>query len=180
MRTRVLGLVATVLAVGLAGCNRDRTAETVAAMNTSNVQRLANLYSAHQNYKSGRGPANDAEFREFIRTFDPNKLQMMGIDPNDLDKLFTSEVDSKPLKIRYNVGGGRGSKDPVVFEQEGQNGKKRVGYTDSTVEEVDDSTYQQLWAGKTATGPAASGGPPTKGGGRPTGAPAGAPTGPPK
>jgi hypothetical protein len=172
MRTRLTGLAAVWLAVWLTGCNRDRTAETVAAMNTSNVQRLANLYAAHQNFMNGRGPASEAEFREFIRTFDSNKLKMMGVNPDELDQLFTSEVDGQPLKVRYKVGGGRGSQDPVVFEQVGKDGKKRVGYTGGNVEEVDDATSKQLWAGKSpTTGPAAADG-------RPTGVPAGAPTGP--
>jgi hypothetical protein len=176
MRTSLISLVAVGAFVGLSGCNRDRTAEAVAAMNTSNVQRLANLYAAHQNYKNGRGPASEAEFREFIRTYDPNKLQMMGVNPNELDQLFISEVDGKPLKVRYNVGGGRGSKDAVVFEQEGKDGRKRVGYTGGDVQEVDDATYRQLWAGKSSAPPAGPPGASQKG--RPTGPPPGAPTGP--
>jgi hypothetical protein len=177
MRTRLAYLVAAGVAVGLSGCNRDRTAEVVGAMNTSNVQRLANLYAAHQNYKSGLGPASEAEFREFIRTYDPNKLAMMGVNADQLDQLFTSELDNKPLKVRYKVAGGRGSKDPVVFEQDGKDGKKRVGFTGGEVQEVDDATSRQLWAGKASAPPS---GPPTAAGpkGRPTGPPPGAPTGP--
>ena len=45
---------------------------------------------------------------------------MMNIDANNLDGLFTSERDNKPFKIRYKVGGGRGSVDAVVFETGGQ------------------------------------------------------------
>jgi hypothetical protein len=170
MHAKLSGFVALCLVTGLVGCNRDRTAELVAAVNTSNVQRLANLYAAHQNHKNGRGPASESEFREFVRTFDPNKLKMMGINPDELDQVFTSEADGKPLRVRYNVGGGRGSRDPVVFEQDGKDGLKRVGYTGGTVEEVDDATAQQLWAGKGASGP--------PGDGRPTGRPIGAPVAP--
>jgi hypothetical protein len=154
----------------LTGCNRDRTSEIVGSMNTSNIQRLANLYAAYQNFKNGRGPASEPEFREFIRAYDPNKLKMMGINPDELDGLFTSEVDGKVFKLRYNVGGGRGSQDPVVFEQEGRDGLKRVGFTGGNVQEVDETTARQLWSGR----PVAAQAP----GGRPTGIPAGAPTGP--
>jgi hypothetical protein len=166
---------ATFLAA-LAGCSGDNTASQVAAMNTSNIQRLANMYSAYQNYKGGGGPKDDKDFKAFIKAFDPPKLQMMGVDPNSLDALFTSERDSKPFKIRYKVGGGKGSVAPVIFEEVGKEGKKQVAYTgNSKVEEVDDATYAQLWAGKTR--PAAD----PKEAGRPTtGIPKGAPKGPPE
>ena len=106
---------------------------------------------------------------------------MMGIDPNNLDAAFTSERDSKPFKVRYKVGGGRGSASAVVFEQEGKDGKKQVGFTgNSKVEDVDDATYQQLWSGK-GPSPTASGPPGALPGkeSRPAGRPTGAPTGPP-
>jgi len=181
------GACAAALVVGLlAGCSRDKTAEAVAAMNTSNIQRLGNMYAAFQNYKGGRGPKTETEFREFIRDFDPNKLKMMSIDPGNLDGLFTSERDGKSFKIRFNVGGGRGSVDAVVFEQDGVNGTRQVGFTNTTVEDVDSTRYQDLLAGKGAAGPPAAGGPPAGGSGgapggapgRPTGRPPGAPGGP--
>jgi hypothetical protein len=165
---------AAFLLAASAGCGPDVAAQ-VAAMNKSNIQRLANIYSAHQNFKGGRGPADEAEFKTFIKEFDPAKLKMMAIDPNNMDALFTSERDNQPFAIRYGVGGGRGSEDPVVFEQEGKEGKKQVGYTGKAqVETVDETTYASLWAGQKAA-PAA--GPATDG--RPVGKPVGAPTGPP-
>jgi hypothetical protein len=169
MLTRLACLVAISL-FWLTGCNRDRTSEIVGAMNTSNIQRLANLYAAYQNFKNGRGPASEPEFREFIRTYDPNKLKMMGINPDALDALFTSEVDGKAFKVRYTIGGGHGSLDPVVFEQDGKDGLKRVGFTGGEVQEVDETTARQLWSGRPITTHAT--------GGRPNGIPAGAPTGP--
>jgi hypothetical protein len=160
----------------MAGCSRNKVAEQVAAMNTSNIMRLANIYSAFQNYKAGKGPKDEAEFKTFIKDFDAEKLRMMGIDPNNLDAVFTSERDGKPFKVRYKVGGGRGSVDAVVFEQQGVEGKKQVGFTGLKVEEVDDATYQKLWGGKGDAGPQ---GPPAKSAsGRPSGIPPGAPTGP--
>ena len=49
------------------------------------------------------------------------------------------------------------------------------------VEDVDDATYQQLWAGKgPSEPPAALPGEPTGKSSRPSGRPPGAPTGPPK
>jgi hypothetical protein len=171
-RSRI-GTAVVVLLAGLCtGCG-DKTAKEVAAMNTSNILRLVNMYSAFQNYKGGRGPKTEAEFREFIAAFDPEKLKMMGIKTDDLDGLFTSERDGKRFKVRYNVGGGRGSVDPVVFEESGKDGTQQVGYTGGKVEDVDSATYQALWTGK-GTQPNAD----PKGSARPKGPPAGAPTGP--
>jgi hypothetical protein len=162
------GVAVAFLLAALGGCEPDIGSQ-VAAMNKSNIQRLGNMYAAFQNIKGGRGPVDEAEFRTFIKDFDPPKLKMMGIDPTNLDALFTSERDGKTFSLRYKVGGGRGSSDAVVFEQEGKDGKKQVGYTMGKVEDVDDATYVQLLAGEKAPG----------GSGRPTGRPAGAPTGPP-
>jgi hypothetical protein len=163
---------------GMTGCS-NKIAKDVAAMNGSNLQRLANMYAAHQNYKGGQGPKSEAEFKAFIKDFDQEKLRMMGIDPTNVDAVFTSERDGKPFKVRYKVGGGRGSVDAVVFEQEGQYGKKRVGFTGGKVEEMDNAAYQAAWTGKGSHQTA--GGPPSGGagrGGRPAGAPTSAPTGP--
>jgi hypothetical protein len=148
-------------------------------MNTSNIQRVANIYSAFQNYKNGRGPKDEAEFKAFIEDFDKNNLAMMHIDPSKLDELFVSERDNKPFKIRYNVGGSRGAVAAVVFEQDGVEGQKQVAFTgNSRVEAVDRAAHAQLWAGRGESQPA--GAPPAGkgGGGRPVGAPPGAPTGP--
>jgi len=168
---------AAILVAWSAGCSRDKTAEQVGEMNKSNIQRISNMYAAYQNMKGGGGPKDEADLKAWIREYDPNKLSMMKIDVNNLDGLFTSERDGKPFKVRYKVGGGRGSVDPVVFEQEGAGGKKQVGFTGGKIEEVDDETYAQLWAGKV---PAAVAPPGTKDASRPAGggAPAGAPKGP--
>jgi hypothetical protein len=156
MRTHLprLALLATAAALLglLPGCSTDRTAARVAAMNTANGQRLANIYSAFQNYQ-GRGPRDETDFKAFIKAFDPAKLTMMGIDASNLDALFTSERDRQPFKIRYGIGGGRGSVAAVVFEQAGSGGKKQVAFTgNSKLDEVDDATYAELWAGRAAPG----------------------------
>jgi hypothetical protein len=71
----------------------------------------------------------------------------------------------------------------VTFEEEGKGGHRQVGFTNGTVEDVDESRYTQLWSGKGGSSTATAG-PPTGGaggskGGGPAGRPAGAPTGPP-
>lgn len=171
------------LLMGLTGCSGDPVAQEVAGMNKTNIQRLANVYAAHQTFRGGQGPKDEAEFKSFIKEakeLDDGKQKMMGIDKNNLDQLFVSERDGKPFKIRYKVGGGRGSVDAVVFEAEGKEGKKQVAYTGGKVEEVDDASYQQMLAGKGPSQPAAApAGTKAGKGGRPSGPPPGAPKGPP-
>ncbi|MFO0842212.1 MAG: hypothetical protein U0797_07390 [Gemmataceae bacterium] len=166
--------------VGLAGCG-DKVAQQVGEMNKSNIQRVANLYAGFQNLAgAGRGPKDEAELTKFVKEYDPAKLKMMGVDPNDFSKVLTSERDGKPFKVRYNVGGGRGAVAPVVFEQDGKDGKKQVGFTGGKVEEVGEAEYQAYWSGKGTTGPAGGPGGAPGGDSRPMGRPQGAPTGPPK
>jgi hypothetical protein len=173
---RTIPGIAAVLLFGLAGCGSG-VEKQVAAMNGSNIQRLSNLYAAYQNMKAGTGPRDEAAFKAFIKDFDKNKLEMMKVDPTNLDALFRSERDGQPFRVRYRVGGGRGSVDPVVFEQVGQDSKKQVGFTGGKVEDVDDAQYAQLWSAR--PGAVAAGGSTLRGSVRPTGIPAGAPTGPP-
>jgi len=174
LSTRLLvAIIPAAALLGLAGCSSDHTAQDVAAMNKSNIQRVANMYTAFQTYRGGHGPANESEFKSFIANFDAEKLTMMGIKADNLNALFTSERDGQPFKVRYNVGGGRGSVDAVAFEQTGKDGKRQVAFTGNTkVDEVDEPTYQQLWAGKGKV--EAPAGPK----GRPNGPPPGAPVGP--
>ena len=168
----------------VAGCSSDKTAQLVGEMNKSNIQRVANLYAAYQNMKSAGGPQDEKEFKEFISAYAPDKLKMMGVNASDLEGVFKSERDGQAFKVRYKVGGGKGSVAPVVFETAGKDGKKQVGFTGGKVEDCDDARYKELLAGKDSSapgaGPAAGGGTVPGGGTRPGGGrPAGAPTGPP-
>ena len=174
-------LAVVTMTFALIGCG-DRTATQVASMNKSNIQRLSNLYAAHQNYKGGKGPKDEASFRTFVTEFDPAKLKMMQIDSGKIDDLFKSERDGQPFVFRFNVGGGRGSVSAVVFEQTGKDGKRMVGYTSAEPQEVDEAKYKDLLAGKQAnvTPPAApAAGAPAGAGRMGGGPPPGAPKGPP-
>src|SRR3989304_3143365 len=67
-----------------AGCTRDDSEGRVAAMNDSNIRRLANLYKAFQLRKDMQGPKDEAEFRRFIQQeMSPIKLKRMQVDPNN-------------------------------------------------------------------------------------------------
>ena len=77
------------------------------------------------------------------------KLTRIGIDPASIDQIFVSERDGKPFTIRYSVVGNMmGSREPVVFEAEGVDGQRMVGFLDMTVREVGSEEYDLLLAGK--------------------------------
>lgn len=134
--------------VFIGSCTSDDPASRVAAMNDSNIRRLANLYVAHQTRHGGSGPKDEQAFKEFIRKgIARHRLEMMLVDPEKLEDLFRSERDGKPFVIRYGVSGGLTTTEPVVFEQEGRDGKRKVAFTNGPVEEVDNARYEQLLKG---------------------------------
>src|SRR4051812_17129117 len=133
------------LAVVSAGCSRNNPANRIGAMNDTRIKQLANLYMAHQIRNGSNGPKDEASFKAFIQNgMSPECLQMMRVDPAKVDDLFVSERDGQPFVIKFGQSGGVMSKVPVVFEKEGQGGKRQVAYTNGQVEEGDVAKYQEL------------------------------------
>ena len=144
------GLVAVTAVVG---CSQSSPESTLASLNSSNVQRLVNLYFAYQKKNEFNGPKDEQDFRQFLQGISSEKLQRIGVDPASIDGIFVSERDGQPFKIRYGVKGNiRGSDEPVVFEAQGVDGKRMVGFLNMTQREVDAAEYDQLWSGKAAGG----------------------------
>jgi hypothetical protein len=143
-------LVAASLLLALAGCGGGvSTDDRVAQANSTNIERLASLYTAYQSEHDWAGPPDEESFKKYVRAVDPNKLKRIGIDAAAGDSLFTSERDNQPFKIRYGVrGSAMGSSEPVIFEAAGAGGRRMVGFLDMTEREVDDAEYQSLWTKK--------------------------------
>lgn len=136
---------ATVICALLAGCSGQNAQDKVASLNDSNIKRVANLYMAYQRVHDWKGPQDEATFKNFIQKEMPaHRLEMMQVDPNDVDGLFRSERDDKPFKIRYGIGGGPGWAVAVVFEESGNGGNRQVALTDGSVEEANEDRYAQL------------------------------------
>jgi hypothetical protein len=137
-----------VLAAMFGGCSsRSDPDSAIAHVNGTNIQRLANLYFTFQSLHDWRGPKDEAEFKSFLQKYNPHMLSRIGVDPNALDKLFTSERDGQPFKIRYGVqGSAMGSSAPVVFESTGDGKTRQVGFLDMQQRDVDESEYNALWA----------------------------------
>jgi hypothetical protein len=129
----------------LGGCAQNSSSHAaVAAANDSNIKRLANLYQSFASRHGWRGPKDEAEFKEFVRGFPPHRLEMMGVDVDQIDAIFVSERDGQPLVVKYEIESGLGASIPIVFEQQGQDGKRMVGLTNGAVQEADETEYKKL------------------------------------
>jgi hypothetical protein len=151
VRLQSIGVTFCIFAGGfLAGCGGSADPESaIASVNRQNIQRLANLYFAYQMKHEWQGPPDEQAFKKFLRGYDAKKLTRIGIDPNEIDKLFINERDGQPFKIRYGVrGSAMGSSEPVIFEAEGRGGRRMVGFLNMTQSEVDEAEYNDLWAGR--------------------------------
>jgi hypothetical protein len=145
-----IGLALMIVA---AGCSSDNTAARVASFNKTNIQKASNLYSLYYRAKSSSGPKDAAALKEFAsKDVAPEQLQLMQIDPKNVGAIFVSERDSKPFKVKPNVPSNPFAASAVVFEDTGVNGQRQVGFTNSTVQEVDDAKYKELWDGKNTSG----------------------------
>ena len=145
-------ILATVLLVAvITGCNSTPDAADMMAKATdSNVKRVAKMYSIFMKNNGWNGPKNPEQLKTFIGKQNEEQLQMMGIDPSNLDAIFIGEHDDEPLKIRWNLKSSMlGPALPIVFEASPSEGEDyQVGFTGNTVRTVDSQEYQQLWKGK--------------------------------
>ena len=129
----------------LAGCGGPNPGDIVAAMNDSNIRKVANLYMAYQIRHGMVGPKDEDTFKQFIQNEMPaEKLEMMNVDPSGVDALLVSETTNQPFEVIYGLRGSTMAVLAVAFDQPGENGKRRVGFTNAPAREVDEQQYVQL------------------------------------
>ena len=132
-----------------AGCSGTSPKSLIAEANDMNVKRLATAYSFFHLKNKFKGPKNEAEFKKFISEQDSARMELAGIDVNDVDSLFVSERDNLPLKIRYGINSRvRGPSLAVIFEDTGVEGLRHVGFTNGAMQEVDAAEYDKLFRGE--------------------------------
>lgn len=143
-----LALLLTVVVL-LPGCgNSNDPKSMIRDANDSNVKRLATMYSFFHLKNNFKGPQNEEELRGFIEAQDPKRLSLADIDASKMDELFVSERDQQSFVIRYGVDTViRGPELPVVFEAEGVDGMRQVGFCNGSMREVDSDEYDSLLAG---------------------------------
>lgn len=106
---------------------------------TSNLKPLMVQYGKYLGQHRGQPPANDAEFKAFV------KSPAQGV--NDPDALFVSSRDKQPYVILYGrVNGppGPAGQPVIAYEQEGIGGRRYVASTLGAIEEVDEKRFREL------------------------------------
>jgi hypothetical protein len=143
----------------LSGCGDGNPADSmIAANNDSNIKRLASMYSLFHLRNNFKGPKDEAELKDFIRSQNADRLARAGINLDEVDSLFSGERDGQPFKIRYGLDTYiRGPSMPVIFEVEGMEGMRQVGFTNGSMQEVDSTEYDLMWSGKRDDTPAGDG-----------------------
>jgi hypothetical protein len=145
-RGAVLGLCLAALA-----CTRSAKP---ASENEQHLKALAVCYGRYVNAHRGQTPPSEAELRKFIPSMGPEQLQMLAVDPANLDAVFVSPRDHQPYGVAYKAAGaaaapptpGQSGGPMIAWEQTGVGGKRFVADALGRVEEIDDAAFQQRLA----------------------------------
>lgn len=141
------------LVVGLfLGCGGDSISDTFREMNKLKMRKLANSYVMFASVNDSVGPKDADELKNFIQTDErvPPRLGMSSGDLDNLDDLFISDADGEPFTIRYGLK-IRTDEDrsPLVFDNTGVDGMRRVALADNRILEVtNEKRYQRLMDGR--------------------------------
>ncbi len=99
----------------------------------THLSQLASNYGRYISKNQGKSPPNEAEFKKFIQTVNPEAK---------VDEMFVSPRDSRPYVIRY--GPELGSSALCMHEKTAVDGKWLVGMTTGEVRTVDDAEFKKL------------------------------------
>jgi hypothetical protein len=102
---------------------------------------LLSLYNAARS-TSGHPPKNEQAFRSFVAEKGGPSLERAQI--TSVDELLLSERDNQPLVVFYGGPKPGAHPDVVAYEQQGVDGKRRVGFGIGMVEDVDDTRFREL------------------------------------
>ncbi|MCA9246100.1 MAG: hypothetical protein KDA42_03265 [Planctomycetales bacterium] len=143
-RQKHLGFLAVgILSLGMfAGCGSGASS---AETEGSSLKPLAVLYGRYIGQHRGQPPASEAEFKEFIRSFEPPALKSLGV--HDVDQLFVSQRDGQPFVVLYGEKSkalGPAGAPIVAYEKQGIGGRRFVASESGAVEEMDEEQFRAL------------------------------------
>ena len=141
-----LGWAAVCLAAVVLGCSSGAQ-RSARQREESGLKALAILYMQFAGQHQGKGPANEALFKAFLRTLPEEQRKSLNI--SDVDAIFVSPRDGKPYVFVYGAKRSaapspKASGAPVVgYEQVGVGGRRYVANALGAVEEVDEAAFKQ-------------------------------------
>jgi hypothetical protein len=142
---RVQSTTTLLLLLVVAGCG----GQTLAPSATEG-RRIGAIVTTHNMMEraTGRLPPNEQEFKKFIAENGSQSLERAGV--TTVDELFVSDRDSQPVVVTYGKYPTEMSAKIVVYEKDGADGKRFVGYNSGAVELVDDARFNELITASTA------------------------------
>lgn len=121
----------------LGGCSAKSDA---GSSTPDEFRKLVTLYSRMT--LGAPPPANEAAFKEAIGSSLKTVADVLKV--TDVDALFTSSRDGKPIVVVYAPRPAKMDPNVVAYEQDGVDGKRLVGFSLGTVEEVDEARFREL------------------------------------
>jgi len=134
-----------VLLLVVSGCGGQKLAPTA-----TEGRRVGAIVTTHNMMEraTGRLPPNEQEFKKFIAENGSQALERSGVTA--VDELFVSDLDGQPLVVTYGQYPAGMNGKIVVYEKNGADGKRFVGYNSGAVELVDDARFNELVTSSTA------------------------------
>lgn len=115
--------------------------------NSTNVAKIATTFQIFASRNGQKAPASEEELKTFLKSGAVDKnLERAGIPVADIDSIFISERDGKPLKVRYDIKMDPDRPTPIAFETVGVDGVRLVA-ADVVIEVEDDARYNELMEG---------------------------------
>jgi hypothetical protein len=144
VRVGPVAALAVIVLAGLAGCSSRGVSKTPLA-----EVRLFRLLKFYQMYTTAKKkpPANEEEFKEYLRTLPQDEKAAAGIVGDDVDSLLVSPRDGQKYHIEYGVVARPTRKaQALAWEETGQGGKRFVLLTMGYVNEYNEEMFQQYKA----------------------------------
>ena len=134
-----------VLLLIVSGCGGRTRAPTA-----TEGRRIGAIVTTHNMMEraTGRLPPNEQDFKKFIAANGSQALERSGVTA--VDELFVSDRDGQPLVVTYGKYPTSMNAKIVVYEKNGADGKRFVGYNSGAVELVDDARFNEMVTASTA------------------------------
>jgi hypothetical protein len=128
------------LIVSLMGALAPGCAEREPYERQPNLRAIAAYYSQYRAHNRGQVPADEKDFKNFIKQQGGVALDHKGIT---VDDLFVSNRDGKPFVVKYRGDKSWPLPEAVAYEQEGSGGTRHVATIVGEYDEISEAEFRQ-------------------------------------